>query len=111
MNRCTAFILLTALVAHGCTRPNTVLKAPLPATAEGLSHSTWKLDDIVLEFGTPPELTITGKGTPFGKPLKGSYTVQNGIVEITALGHTRAGTWNGRAMVIDGMDAEFVSKG
>lgn len=86
------------------------MEAPLPATAEGLVGSSWQLDEITLEFGAPPALTVSGKALPFGKPVKGEFSVRDGIIEITAFGRARAGTWDGRALVIDGIDARFVSK-
>ena len=102
--------LAIAVILHGCTEPDSSLKAPLPATAEGLVGSTWQLDEITLEFGAPPALTISGKALPFGKPAKGEFVVHDGIIEITAFGRARGGTWDGRSMVIDGIDARFVSK-
>lgn len=101
---------LSVTLINGCAESTAALAEPLPATAEGLSGTIWKLEGITLEFGTPPAVTITGKSTPFGKPLQGQFVVHDGIIEITALGRTRAGIWNGKEMVIDGVDARFIGK-
>lgn len=103
-------VALAATLMNGCAESTAALAEPLPATAEGLSGTIWKLDEITLEFGAPPALTITGKATPFGKPLQGQFVVHDGIIEITAMGRTRAGIWNGKKMVIDGVDARFMGK-
>lgn len=110
MGKAVFAVILSACSIAGCEKSVT-LGAPLPATAEGLSGTKWQLDDIVLEFGTPPDLVISGDAVPFGKPLNAKYVVNNGIIEITAMGKTRAGTWDGRAMVIDGIDAVLIDRG
>ena len=102
--------IVSAAFAQSCNESKFVLEAPLPATAEGLSGSKWQLDEITLEFGAPPDLAISGDALPFGKPAKGEFKVHDGIIEIAAFGRTRAGTWDGRSMVIDGIDARPIAK-
>ncbi len=103
-------LLFLAVFLGGCAHRSEGPEIAFAATAEGLVGTTWQLEGLSVEFAAPPKLTISGKGTPFGEPLVGEFVVHDGIIEISAAGHTRAGTWDGRSMVIDGMDARFVSK-
>jgi len=82
---------------------------PLPATADGLSGTTWEFEGFTIMFLDPPDLVVRGDGVD-GPEVCGSYRVETdafaggAIVEVTGLDRTWAGTWDGTSLVIDGMD-------
>lgn len=102
---CAALLFVTAA---GCHSPAKRFD-PLPPTADGLAGTQWQLDDIVVSFKQPPDLEVSGGGVPEGATLSGTYTVRDGIIEITVLNRSRAGTWDGRKMVVDGVDGVRIS--
>lgn len=121
----SATALAFVLVA-GCTQPPGPAetgKAPntpastTPLTLQGtapeaqeapqsLVGTTWKVGEYTASFQTGQDVLV--KGGPISDPAgaKGTYTIQadKNIIEVTILGRTQAGTWDGTKLTMDGFE-------
>jgi hypothetical protein len=90
-------------VLGGCDEDSGAIE-PLPPTAEGIAGTSWKLEELTLTFKTPPLVEVRGGSIPGGQTLRGAYAVYSGIIEISLMDRARAGIWDGRRLIIDGID-------
>jgi len=72
--------------------------------AAGLVGTTWEIGPYVLEFREPPEVQISGDAVPIPGGVKGQYSVKDGVIEVGAVGQSKAGTWDGTTLVMDGVE-------
>lgn len=98
-----ACLLAAVIVLGGCGKNSRAI-VPLPPTAEGLAGTEWELEGLKLAFKTPPLVEVSGGSIPGGQTLRGAYGVYNGIIEISLMNRARAGIWDGRRLIIDGID-------
>jgi hypothetical protein len=101
-------MLLAAALTNGCGQKEE--KPPLvppenPGTAEELAGTTWEVEGYVLAFEEPPEVHISGEAVPFPGGVDGSFSVENGIIRVGALGRSHEGTWDGVNLVFEGVAA------
>ena len=92
---------LLAIGAAGCD-PSPE-PASGPATAEALHGTGWYLDDFFVMFEAPDKVKLMTIRVDVVTTVGGTYTVKDGIIEVTVLQQIRAGTWDGSRLVIDGM--------
>ena len=73
-----------------------------------LIGTTWTLGDMELNFKDASTLTISGGPVAMLAPdgLDAAYTYAAGALEVSAVGQTRTGTWDGSALTFDGQTAE-----
>jgi len=76
--------------------------------AQALVGTTWRVEEFTITFKNPPEVFIKGGPLAESEPngVTGEYTFEKGIVEVTASDETRAGTWDGVNLVVDGLKAK-----
>ncbi|MBI4556723.1 MAG: hypothetical protein HY706_04000 [Candidatus Hydrogenedentes bacterium] len=85
------------------SEPVAATPALATAGANDLLNTTWKIDEYVITFKNAPVIHIKG-GILGDTGMEGTYKFENGVVEVSALGQTKTGTWNGGKLVIDGVD-------
>lgn len=84
----------------------TAEEAPQPVDAlhEKLVGTSWMLSDIHVQFLDAKKVVM--KGGPINalapNGITADYSYKEGIVEVTALGQTKSGTWDGEKLVVDG---------
>lgn len=76
-----------------------------------LVGTKWKWTDFDLHF--KDEKTVSLNGGPLtmitgGKGLDATFSYVGGKLEVTAMGQTKVGTWDGEALVVDGSAATKV---
>jgi hypothetical protein len=72
---------------------------------EKLIGTSWQLGDFLVTFQDSGNVVIKGKPVEQIAPsgLPGKYSLNNGIIEISAMGQSKSGTWDGEKLVVDGM--------
>lgn len=75
------------------------------ASDSGLAGTTWQVGDFSVTFQGPSTIQVTGSKIPIPGGITGTYKVENGAVEISAMGMTRTGSWDGTTLIIDGAEA------
>jgi len=74
------------------------------ADASSLMGTTWEIGDYVLNFREPPNVHISGEAVPLPGGVMGDYKVEGNRIEISAVGKTYAGFWDGEHLVVDGVE-------
>jgi hypothetical protein len=72
------------------------------ANAEQLEETTWHIDNYIVDFEEGGKIRARGEAVPVPGGVAGSYTVENGVIEISAAGQTFTGTWDGANLIIEG---------
>jgi hypothetical protein len=74
------------------------------ATQQKLIGTTWQVGDIQVTFTSANKVKLAGGPIANAAPngLDADYSYQNGTLEVTALGQTKNGTWDGDKLVVDG---------
>lgn len=78
------------------------------ANHQKLIGTKWKLDDFDVQFKDAKTVSLNGGQLTMitgGKGLDATYTYANGALEVTAMGQTKKGTWDGEALVVEGTAA------
>ncbi len=103
--RNTARLLLASMVVVWIPACFSSDPAPLPPTAEGLVGTTWEFDGHEARFVDASTVRMGGGDLP-DDGVPGTFVVlEGGIIEVTIGGRTRAGVWDGRSLVVDGIVA------
>ena len=100
-------VTLAACGLYACSDAEDSPAISTPGTAESLVGTTWRLEDYTITFHEPPEIHVAGGKIDEDHPegVVGEYSVENGIIDISALDQGRSGTWDGQRLVIDGEKA------
>ena len=83
-------------------------QADAPAGVDGLVGSTWKYDEIDLTFKEDNKVFLKGGPLEAIAPdgTEATYTLgADGAFEVSVLGQTYGGTFDGTKLVVDGKDA------
>ena len=82
--------------------------AELPETHRALVGTTWVVGDFQARFLDGDTVFIAG--TPLAEiapaGMEAPYTIADGVIEVSAAGETKAGTWDGETLMMDGVVAE-----
>lgn len=83
---------------------------PAPAAAGSIAGTSWKIDEFEIAFKEDGAMVIKGGPLaaimPNGAP--GTYKIEGGQIEVSAVGQTKRGTWDGEKLIVDGIEAEKV---
>ncbi len=71
---------------------------------EKLIGTAWMLGDVHVQFLDAEKVVL--KGGPLNalapNGLTANYSYKDGLVEVSAIGQTKTGTWDGEKLVVDG---------
>ena len=78
-----------------------------PMMAADLVGTVWVYDGMTITFMDDSKLLLKGGVVEDVAPegLDGTYTLKDGIIEVSALDITKSGTFDGKTMVVDGKTA------
>ena len=85
---------------------------PAPAGADPvqakLFNTSWLVGDFEVTFIDQAKMTIKGGPLTAIAPngLEANYSYNAGIIEVTAMGTTKTGTWDGEKLVVDGNEGK-----
>jgi len=77
-----------------------------------LVGTAWQVGDFHFTFVDASTVKIKGGALTTVAPdgLDGSYTYADGEIEVSAMGQTRTGTWDGETLEVDGTEAVLLSE-
>lgn len=88
-------------------RPDTTVQGGEDEAGTGeLVGTTWQVGEFIATFYEPPDVLLKGGRINETHPegVMGTYTIEDGIIEVGALDQSRVGTFDGARLVIDGIE-------
>lgn len=95
---------------HESENPDEVTPPATAGSLESLVGTWWHFSDqgMLVSFSEPPTARLANPENPIeGGPAHWSYR-PNGVISITVMGTTFAGTWDGNSVVLSGEVGERV---
>ena len=77
-----------------------------PGASASLAGTTWEVGKYVLKFDEEPKVHISGEAVPIPGGVNGQYSVKDGAITVGAAGQSKSGTWDGSALVLEGVNAK-----
>ena len=112
-NRLCGLLCVVSVTLIGCgtkvnlrdaDNPDEVTPPSTPGSQEELVGTWWDFQDMgmLVYFGAPPTARLANPENPAeGGPASWSYR-PNGVISVSAMGTTFAGTWDGNSVVLSG---------
>lgn len=99
------FLCPAIVFAIACSACRDDVSDTIPAALPG---TTWKFDDFYITFVSDTALTVHDED-PNDVYAEGTYSMVDGFIEVALDDRVRAGSWDGKQLIVDGMVGRLTS--